>query len=330
MNPAADPAPADPLSADPLSAEVRSLVDAMAAAFPDPARAPLTAEALRAASRAGVGRPTRPLPLVEDRVVTGDPAQPGQPPVPVRVYHPEGAVDGGPTLVFLHGGGWVLCDLDTHDGLCRELAALTGVAVVSVDYRRAPEHPFPAALLDSYAVLRWAAERSSRVALAGDSAGGNLAAATALLSRDRGGPRAAGQLLLYPVLDHRLDRPSARAYATGFFHTTEHMRWYWQQYLGPGGDAADPYASPGLAPDLSGLPPAQLLLPECDPLRDEGRAYAARLAEAGIPVELTVATGMFHGFLGLRGILPEADRHLAAAASWLRATLGAPERNGAG
>ena len=312
---------------DPLSAEVRAVVDAMADAFPDPARAPLTAEALRAASRAGVGRPTRQLPLVEDRVIRGDPARPGSAPVPVRIYHPAGAVDGGPLLVFLHGGGWVLCDLDTHDGLCRELAARTGVAVVSVDYRRAPEHPFPAALLDTYTVLCWAAGESSRVALAGDSSGGNLAAAAALMSRDRGGPAIAAQLLLYPALDHLLDRPSATAYATGFFHTTAHMRWYWQQYLGPGGDGADPYASPGLAPDLSGLPPACLLLPECDPLRDEGHAYAARLAEAGVPVELSVAAGMFHGFLGLRGVLPEADLALAAASSWLRSALGAPAPN---
>ena len=311
-------------AADPLSAEVRALVDAMAETFPDPGRAPLTAEALRAASRAGVGRPTRRLPLVEDRVIHGDPARPGSPPVPVRIYHPEGAVDGGPAVVFLHGGGWVLCDLDTHDGLCRELAARTGAAVVGVDYRRAPEHPFPAALLDAYAVLCWAARRSARVALAGDSAGGNLAAAAELMSLDRGGPRIAAQLLLYPVLDHRLDRPSATAYATGFFHTTAHMRWYWRQYLGADGDGADPYASPGLAADLSGLPPAYLLLPECDPLHDEGRAYAARLADAGVPVELSVAAGMFHGFLGLRGILPEADEALAAAASWLREALGRP------
>ena len=302
-------------AADPLSAEVRALVDAMAEAFPDPARAPLTAEALRAASRTGVGRPTRILPLVEDRAIPGDP------PVPVRVYHPDGASDGGPVLVFLHGGGWVLCDLDTHDGLCRELAALAGVTVVSVDYRRAPEHPFPAALLDTCTVISWAERNSSRIAVAGDSTGGNLAVAAALMALDRGGPPIAAQLLLYPVLDHRLDRPSATAYATGFFHTTAHMRWYWKQYLGPGGDGEDPYASPGLAPDLSGLPPAYLLLPECDPLRDEGHAYADRLAEAGVPVELIVAPGMFHGFLGLRGILPEADRHLAEAAAWLRNIL---------
>jgi acetyl esterase len=137
----------------------------------------------------------------------------------------------------------------------------------------------------------------------------------------RGGPRISAQLLLYPVLDHRLDRPSAATYATGYFHTTAHMRWYWQQYLGPHGDGEDPYASPGLAPDLSGLPPAYLLLPQCDPLHDEGRAYADRLTVAGIPVDLTIAPGMFHGFLGLRGILPAADQALAHASAWLRDSL---------
>ena len=326
--------PADP---DPLSPDVRRIVDAMSDAFPDPARAPLSAEALRTASRAmsssktsktsrtepgagaeagaGVDRPPRAQSLIVDRLV------PGRPPVPVRVYCPEGATLGGPAVVFLHGGGWVLCDLDTHDGLCRELAVLTGSTVVSVDYRRAPEHRFPAALLDAYTVICWAAKRSSRLVVAGDSSGGNLAAAATLMSRDRGGPAPAAQLLLYPVLDHRLDRPSATTYATGFFHTTAHMRWYWEQYLGPDGDGDGPYASPGLAPDLSGLPPAYLLLPECDPLHDEGRAYATRLAESGVPVELTVVPGMFHGFLGLRGILPEADKCLADAASWLKQHL---------
>ncbi|MBC3839356.1 alpha/beta hydrolase [Streptacidiphilus sp. 4-A2] len=300
----------------------------MSDAFPDPARAPLTAEALRAAARtgaapgpsaaphAGPGTSSRLPPLVvRDRLAPGDP------PVPVRIYRSEGAAHGGPTVVFLHGGGWVMCDLDTHDSLCRALVALTGLTVVGVDYRRAPEHPFPAALLDTCAVISWAARWSSRLAVAGDSSGGNLAAAATLMCRDRGGPGPAAQLLLYPVLDHRLDRPSASAYATGFFHTTAHMRWYWQQYLGPDGEGDHPYASPGLAPDLAGLPPVCLLLPECDPLRDEGHAYAERLAGSGVPVRLTVAPGMFHGFLGLRGLLPQADDHLADAAAWLTRTL---------
>ncbi|WP_418956503.1 alpha/beta hydrolase [Streptomyces tritici] len=293
---------------DPLTPAARALCDAMTAAFPPPG----DAHALRAAARAGL-RPPAPSPVTaEDRTAAG---------VAVRVYTlPTPAAATAPVVVFAHGGGWVLCDLDTHDGLCRALAARGGATVVSVDYRRAPEHRFPAAEDDVHAVLTWAAAAHPGRALvvAGDSAGGGLAAAAELRARDGDGPQVAGQLLFYPVLDHRLDGRSAQAYAEGFFHTTAHMRWYWEQYLGPDGDPVR--ASPGLAARLDGLPPALLVLADCDPLRDEGLAYARRLSSAGVTAHVQLHTGVFHGFLGARGVLPEADRALDGAAAWL-ATL---------
>lgn len=290
------------MTTDPLTPAARTLCDAMAAGFPRPEAG---VAALRAAARAGV-REVPPAPAVSANGV------------PVRLYEGTGDL----VVVFAHGGGWVLCDLDTHDRLCRALAARTGATVVSVDYRRAPEHRFPAAEDDVYAVLRWAAgaRPGGRLVLAGDSSGGNLAAATALRARDRGGPPVAGQLLLYPALDHRLDGESARDFAEGYFHTTAHMRWYWQRYLGPDGDPVA--ASPGLAEDVSGLPPALLVLADCDPLRDEGLAYARRLSAAGVPALVHLHAGMFHGFLGGAGLLPEADAALDRAAAWLRTLLG--------
>ena len=308
---------------DPLTPMARRLCDAMSAAFPDPADGPLDADALRAAARAGLGRPAVDMRAVTEREVAGPDA-----PVPVRIYDP-GAGDARPLVVFLHGGGWVLCDLDTHDGLCRQLAALSGASVVSVDYRRAPEHPFPAASDDAYAVTRWAAAHAQelgcdpgRLFVAGDSSGGNLAAAVALRALgDPAGPPLAGQLLLYPALDHRLGGESPVAYERGFFHTTAHMRWYWEQYLGPCGDPVA--ASPGLASGLDGLPPALVVLADCDPLRDEGLAYARRLAGAGVRAEVALYPGVFHGFLGAAGLLPEADAALARAAAWLAGTPGA-------
>ncbi|MEU5092742.1 alpha/beta hydrolase, partial [Streptomyces sp. NPDC021356] len=283
------------------------------------------------ASRTAAGTgPARRLPRVTDRSVPG-PA--GAPEVPVRIYEPVASPTAAPpVVVFFHGGGWVLCGLDTHDGLCRELAARTGAVVVSVDYRLAPEHRFPCAAEDAYAAASWVAAHAARLgwdpgrlAVAGDSSGGNLAAAATLMARDRGGPAIAAHLLAYPVLDHRMATESYRTYATGFFHTTAHMRWYWEQYLGQDGDGAHPYASPALASDLAGLPLAVLVLPECDPLRDDALTYARRLEAAGAAPRVRVWPGTFHGFLGLGGLLPEADQALTQAAYDLRAALGLPD-----
>ncbi|MFI9045867.1 alpha/beta hydrolase [Streptomyces sp. NPDC053427] len=320
-------APTASPSPDPLSPAARQMCEAMAAHFPDPARGPLDAGSLRRASGAGAGRPVRAGVAAVDRSIPGPP---GAPALPVRIYRPTADTPGPrPLLVFFHGGGWVMCDLDTHDGLCRELALRSGASVMSVDYRRAPEDRFPAAAEDAYAATEWAFARAAelgcdpgRVAVGGDSSGGGLAAAVALMARDRGSRPPAAQLLLYPALDHRLAGASATDYATGFFHTTAHMRWYWEQYLGPDGDPAHPYASPGLAPDLTGLPPALLVLPECDPLRDEGRAYAGALRAAGGEARVDEHGGTFHGFLGALGHLPAADLAVEAAGEWLAAVLG--------
>ncbi|MGW0816443.1 alpha/beta hydrolase [Streptomyces viridiviolaceus] len=317
---------------DPLTPGARKLADAMSAGFPDPAVGPIEPAAIRQASRSGArSRPVRPLPRVTDRSVPG-PA--GAPEVRVRIYEPVAASASPlPVVVFFHGGGWVLCDLDTHDGICRELAHRAGAVVVSVDYRRAPEHRFPSAAEDAYAVTAWVSGQAAalgcdptRLAVAGDSSGGNLAATVTLMARDRGGPVIAAQLLAYPVLDHRMETRSYATYGTGFFHTTAHMRWYWEQYLGADGDGSDPYASPGLAADLTGLPPAVVLLPECDPLRDDGLRYARRLESAGVATDLRLWPGVFHGFLGLGGLLPQADQALTGAARALCAALASGER----
>ncbi|GAA2670552.1 alpha/beta hydrolase [Streptomyces lunalinharesii] len=321
----ARPGPA-PGAADPLSPLARRIVDAMSADFPDPARAPLDAGALRRASRAAPPEPGDGTVTSTGRTVPGPP---GAPDLPVRVYRPDAPAAGPrPLVVFFHGGGWVLCDLDTHDGFCRQLARRCDAVVVSVDYRRAPEDRFPAAAEDAYAATGWAVAHAAelgcdpaRVAVAGDSSGGNLAAAVTLMTRDRGGPPLAAQLLAYPALDPRLAGRSPVDYAAGFFHTTAHMRWYWDQYLGPDGDREHPYAAPGRAADLTGLPPALLVLPECDPLRDEGRAYGRALRAAGVAVRVDEHPGTFHGFLGAAGALPAADAALEAATAWLSGTL---------
>jgi acetyl esterase len=249
---------------------------------------------------------------VEELTVTGA----GGTPLPARGYWPA-AEDGqaAPLVVYFHGGGWALCDLDTSDALCRNMARLAGVIVVSVAYRLAPEHRFPIPAQDAYAATSWAAEHAAelgadpaRIAIGGDSAGGNLAAATALMARDRGGPDIAHQLLIYPVTDHDFTTASYRDNGDAFFTTARHMRWYWEQYLGPGGDGSDPLASPLRAQDLSGLPSARIVTAQYDPLRDEGEAYAERLRAAGVDATVRRYDAMFHGFFGFPQIAPVVER----------------------
>ena len=223
-------------------------------------------------------------------------------PLDVRAYAPPGDGDR-PVLVYFHGGGWVRGDLDTHDGLCRLLAEAADCVVVSVDYRRAPEHPFPAPVRDAYAATAWAAEHAGvvggdpdRIAVGGDSAGGNLAAAVTLLARERAGPAIDHQVLLYPVTDYDLDTDSYRANAEGYLLSRASMRWYWDRYLDDELDGANPYASPLRAPDCSGLPSATVVTAGYDPLRDEGAAYADRLREAGVEVTHADYPGMVHVF----------------------------------
>jgi acetyl esterase len=245
----------------------------------------------------------------------------------VRIYWPEGR-SPAPLVVFFHGGGFVLCSLDTHDELCRALCRESGAVLVSVDYRLAPEAPYPAAADDCYAALAWAVSHAAelgadptRVAVAGDSAGGNLAAATALRARDLGGPALRHQCLIYPVTDCRFDTPSYIENAEGYFLTAETMRWFWSHYLQDMGRAAEPYASPLRAPSLAGLPPALVITAEYDPLRDEGEHYAQALSAAGVPTTFRRYDGMIHGFVTLAEVFEDGRAARSFAASELRAAL---------
>jgi acetyl esterase len=310
----------------PLTPQAKTLVDLASQGYPGLGTEVLDAAEARAVLAARPVAPVEPIPVgrVENRTAAG---------VPVRVYWPatpdisSTPVPGPPVVVFTHGGGFVLCSLDSHDQLCRAMTAETGAVVVSVDYRLAPEHPYPAAVDDSWAVLDWVLREggaelgadTGRLAVAGDSAGGNLAAVLALLARERGGPEIRAQLLVYPMLDPARDSGSYRENASGYFVTAEHLRWYWEQYLGGGN--ADAHAAPALAEDLAGLPPAHVVTAEFDPLRDEGETYAARLREAGVEVELHRYDGVFHGFFSMAAALPEAQAAQRAAFSALRAAL---------
>jgi acetyl esterase len=279
--------------------------------------------AVRAASDAGALLGPRPeVAQLEERAVPG----PGGA-LRVRVYTPE-APALRPGLLYFHGGGWALCSLDTHDATCRQLANGAGCTVVSVDYRLAPEHKYPAAAEDAYAATCWLAERAAelgvdaaRIGVAGDSAGGNLAAVVALMARDRGGPALRHQLLVYPVTDHSFDTDSYRENAAGPLLTREMMQTFWSFYLADPRHGGQPYASPLRAESLAGLPPATLITAECDPLRDEGEAYGARLAEAGVRVVAKRYAGMIHGFFAMDAVLSRAKEALDDAIRELRAHL---------
>ena len=249
-------------------------------------------------------------------------------PIPLRIYLPVGE-GPSPVLVFLHGGGWVRGSLDAYDGLCRRLANGAGCVVVSVAYRRAPEHPFPTGFEDCYAATEWAAENAAaiegdpdRVAVGGDSAGGNLSAAVALAARDRDGPDLAHQLLIYPAVNP----PSVRWFDSydengeGYLLTMDSVEWYLEQYTGPA-DVGNAYAFPLRARDLSGLPPATVLTAGFDPLRDEGIAYAERLAGAGVEVEHLHYESQIHAFLSLYEHIDEGREAIDEVAATLGAAL---------
>ena len=246
--------------------------------------------------------------------------------IPVRVYTP-GAPAPRPLVVFFHGGGFVFCSIDTHDGPCRRLANAAGAVVVSVGYRLAPEDPFPAGLEDCYAATVWSHDHADelgadpqRLAVAGDSAGGNLAAATTLVARERGGPAIRFQALVYPVIDAACDSASYDENASGYFLEARDMHWFWNHYLGTAGDRSDPHASP-IRADLAGLPPAVVVTAQYDPLRDEGEAYAAALRDAGVAVSHRRFDGMIHGFWSMPLLFPEADRVTEEIVAGLRDAL---------
>ncbi|MFD9032297.1 alpha/beta hydrolase [Streptomyces sp. NPDC059567] len=319
----------DGLPVDRLDPEARPFVELLTAVFPDIGGAvtdPVEARRLLAAAPAPPGEPPA-VGSVEDRTVPGPE---GAPPLPVRVYRPEGDARPRPTTVFFHGGGWVLCGLDTHDRTCRTLCRESGAVVVSVDYRLAPEARFPAPVEDAYAALLWAAAHIAELGgepaalvVAGDSAGGNLAAAAALLARDRRGPALARQVLIYPATDMAGAHASYRTNGAGYYLTAAHMRWYRDHYLGPDGDPRHPLASP-LRAELAGLPPAHVVTAGCDPLCDEGRAFAAALAAAGVEVTEDHHPGMFHSFLALHEYLGASARAVRRAGDAIASTL--PDR----
>ncbi|MDE0749404.1 MAG: alpha/beta hydrolase [Acidimicrobiales bacterium] len=284
----------------------------------------MTAQEVRALFEQGNPPPGEDVASVEDLEVPGPDG-----PLPVRVYRPDGAAVPAPVVVFFHGGGWVLGSIATHDATCRGLANRTGAVYVSVDYRLAPEHPYPAAPEDCYAATCWVADHAAdlgvdpgRLAVAGDSAGGNLAAVVCQMARDRSGPAIAFQLLIYPVTDLDLDRwPSMEENADGPLLTREGMDWFARHYVGTLPFTGDPYAAPIRAADLSGLPPAYVATAGHDPLRDEGAGYAEALAAAGVTVGYDNFATMIHGFVGFADVVPAAgearDRIAAALAAGL-------------
>jgi acetyl esterase len=309
----------------PLDAQMKRVLDQLAAMKLAPFHQ-MTPEAARAQMASRAAKP-EPVPSVTaaDRAIPG----PGGA-IPIRMYTPE---DEGPfgALVYFHGGGWVLGNVEMTDLPCRMLVRESGCVVVSVDYRLAPEHKFPAAPEDCYAAVKWLAENASavncdrsRIAVGGTSAGANLAAVTALMARDRGGPKVAFQLLIYPATRRELDTDSHREFANDNYYilSRAEMEWFWNHYLASPADAANPYACPERASTLKGLPPAFTITAEFDPLRDEGEAYAGRLREDGVPSLLKRYEGVTHGFFGMPGQVDIAKQAISDAASALREKIG--------
>jgi acetyl esterase len=307
----------------PLDPQAKALLDKLTAAnlpnapalTPKEARVQMEFGTMMLGRAPAVGR-------IEDRTIPGPAGL-----LRLRLYWPVGPVPI-PGLVYFHGGGWVVGSLASHDHLCRSIASDAGVAVVSVDYRLAPEHPFPAAVDDADAATEWVSAHAASLgidpgglAVGGDSAGGNLAAVVARHARDRGGPAIAFQLLVYPIADADLNTPSYLEFADGYMLTRAAMSWYWDQYASNPAQRVDPDASPLRAEDLSGLPPALVITAGYDPLRDEAEAYARRLADAGVTVRLSRYEGMIHGFLRRHALLDQGKAALAEVAEALKQAL---------
>ncbi|MEV6976297.1 alpha/beta hydrolase fold domain-containing protein [Kitasatospora sp. NPDC093806] len=312
----------------PLHPQAQALRDRRASAGTPPLYELTLAEA-RAADladiRAAAGTP-EPVAAVEEHRLPGPDGE-----LTLRLYRPADPILPGrrlPVLLYLFGGGWTLGSPDTSDAICRALTNAVGCATASVGYRLAPEHPFPAAVHDCHAAARWLAANAEalgldpdRLAVGGDSAGGNLAAALTLLARDHGGPALRHQLLVYPNTDHGADTPSLREHDDPALFNRRSVAWYWGHYLADPADGAHPHASPLRVPDLSGLPPATVVTAEYDPLRDEGERYAEALRAAGVPVETRRYAGMPHGFFAMTGTLDDAAAAQAYAAARLREAL---------
>lgn len=267
--------------------------------------------------------PCPPVADVEDRMIPGPRGE-----MRIRIYRPD--MDGArPVVVFFHGSGFVICSIETHDGLCRQICLRAGVVVVSVDYALAPENPFPAGPDDALAATLWVAANAAgfggdtgRLALAGDSAGATMAIVTAMRLRDAGGPPIRAQLLMYPVTNYPDPAPPSYSLrGKGFGLTAGAMRYFWHHYLAMPADAAHPHASPLRAPDLGNLPPAYIVTADYDPLRDEGEAYAARLVTAGVETAFVRYTDMNHGFMQWAGVIDRVDEALDAACAWMATRL---------
>jgi acetyl esterase len=306
-----------------LHPEARALLDLLIARGVPPVETLPHLEARTAyRDRRGVLQP-KPQDVAEVRELSCDGPHGA---IAMRLYRPLGSTadETLPVLVYCHGGGWVIGDLDTHDTLCRELANRSGVAVVAVDYRLAPEHRFPAAYDDAYAATAWVAAHADslgvdamRIAVGGDSAGGNLAAAVALGARDAGGPAIAFQLLIYPATDMRRSHPSHVANGDGYLLTKDTIRWFHDHYIDHARHDTDWRASPLLAADHARLPPALVVTAGYDPLRDEGLDYARVLADAGNAVSYVCFERQIHGFITMGKVLGEANTAVALCAAEL-------------
>ncbi len=299
----------------PVDPQMQSVIERAAKSTLPPFYRMSAAEARRVykETRAGLAPPVPEVADVRALAASG-PAGP----IPLRVYRGLDTASGAPlpVLVYFHGGGWTIGDLDTHDIICRTLANKAHCAVVAVDYRMGPEHKFPAAVDDCVAATRWVAEQgvalgvdAARIAVGGDSAGGNLAAVVAIILRDAGGPQLAFQALVYPATDQRMDSASHAKFGEGYLLTRDNMLWFRDNYLSPR-DYDDWRASPLRAADLDRLPPAHIITAGYDPLSDEGRAYSERLVAAGVPVVYECFEGMAHGFITMGGVVAAANHAL--------------------
>jgi acetyl esterase len=302
----------------PLDPQIKQVMESVAALGLPAANTVSPVEA-RANAKLRPRAPGPEVAKVEDRKIPGPDGD-----VPVRIYTPEG--NGPfPILAWYHGGGWVIGDLDSADGSARNLCVGGKCVVVSVDYRLAPETKFPGPAEDCWSATVWAVENAAsinsdptRLAVGGDSAGGNLAAAMCLMAADRGGPEIALQLLVYPVTDVNFSTVSYDENADGYSLTKAGMEWYWEHYLSSAGDASNPYAAPLQAKSLAGQPPALVITGEYDPLRDEGEAYAKRLQEAGVEATSTRYDGVIHGFFNMGAVVDKGQQAVDEASAALR------------
>ena len=314
----------------PVDPQIQALLD-KGAGVPATHTLPVAVARAQYEARIALMAPPAEIAAVREQIIVGPGAGPGVGPggpLLIRIYTPHGT-GPFPLLVFYHGSGFVLCSLDTHDGMCRNLCAGAACVVASVDYRLAPEHKFPAGIDDCLHATRWAAAHAAElgadpghIAIAGDSAGATMAAVTALRLRDEGGPALCGQLLLYPVTDYYTPgTPSYDENGAGYGLTRETMKWFWDHYLSDPSEGAHPHAAPLRAPVLSALPPALVITAEYDPLRDEGELYAAKLRAAGIPAALSRYDGVNHGFMFWVGVVDKAGTAMNESCDWLLAAF---------